>query len=255
MDFRSEFTRLINHTPLTSIIKGPLLHSITVNWRVHECCRIIQVRNISNFSSNLYKQMIKTWLAYLQFQPPQLNIPSSNIAFIPVQQSLGCYFFYIDGFVEVLGKQCFICKVNRLPPAFDICVIETAFTQLLFLVMSMHLLAVILHSDLFIHSADSQQVKSSPPALSWRSCHHHSNVGRHFCCIHAYPDTQKCIVAHQWGVRGVEGEERANTQHKDRFGDSLSKGLDQYMFTVRRISQWANDQPRISFYFLQYEHS
>lgn len=56
------------------------------------------------------------------------------------------------------------------------------------------------------------------------------------------------------GVRGAEGEEFANIQHEDRFGDSLSKGLDQYVFTVQRISQWVNHQPRVGFYFLQYEH-
>lgn len=114
--------------------------------------------------------------------------------------------FYIDGFIKVLGKQCFICKVNRLPLAFDICVIKIAFTQLLFLVTSMYLLPVILHSDLFIHSADSWQIKSSPPALSWRSCHHHSSVGRHtyllHSCISRYIEMHSCTSVGGEGSRG-----------------------------------------------------
>lgn len=38
----------------------------------------------------------------------------------------------------------------------------------------------------------------------------------------------------------AEGGECENTQHKDRFGNSLSKRLDHPVFTVQRISQWAN---------------
>lgn len=65
---------------LTSVIQGSF-HSVTVQGRIHKCCGVVQVRDLSNFSSHLlkggkiHKKIKRAAMAYIAEHslPPKKN--------------------------------------------------------------------------------------------------------------------------------------------------------------------------------------